>query len=1610
MTSEWRVAIELGARSGAIQAEAAARALRQIEANASAALTSAQVAAWAGVTAEVVRDLLVIARGARQTMPTVGFTEEGTSAPSRTGQGALSTPSVVQGKGSPPAADPPTMRVSQWRVQEAALANRTDWKIGDTVLGLYDVISVLGEGGMGKVYRVRHRQWNVDLAVKCPRPEVFFRAEGKDDFIREAETWIDLGVHPHIATCYYVRTVEEVPRIFAELVEGGSLQRWIRERKLGDPAAILDVAIQSAWGLEASHRKGIVHQDVKPANILMMKDGTAKVTDFGLARARAAVEGASKVAHAGPLVSVAGMTPAYASPEQARSQRLTLHTDMWSWGVTVLEMFVGEVTWVTGVVAPMLLKALLEKKPETLQGPPMPKGLAELLERCFRSEPSQRWGDMGEVAERLHEVYRKETGHPFPRPKPHEVQGRGDTLNNRAVSLLDLGQVERAEVLLADALRACPGHLEATYNSSLLHWRTGKKTDEAVLQALATQASPEAAVCRGLLHLERGDSEEAVRELGAATAALPDRGDVWTSFGLAHLSIGKASEAKHALDRAARLGWALGDVASMSVARMSERRTGLTRVLPPCAHDITALAFAKDGRTVAAGTSRGSVLLWDSSKEGPVRTCRLKDRPLLAVSFDAQGERVFAGGEEGTVDVLDVASGKPLASVQGRSMRIRCVALDRSSESALLCDRDGKLTLLNLKEAGARAHGWRGAHVAGQAIALSPGAALAVSAGGNQLRLWDLALESEIASAAGPEADATCLAISSDGRDLLSGATDGSLRVWDLKTLKCRRALVGHRGGVKAVAFLGGNKRAVTAGADGTLRVWNLATGSCLRTLGSGEGEIGALAASADGGSVASGGRDRTLRLWHVAGGGIREAPFVLCRPRPAAEEARDDQSFQDLLRQADAAQKAGNPAEAYRLIRSALALPGFERSMEARERLRLLAPRAHRRTPSGAWERTDSLGGQALITAVAMTKDAKTAMVAEGARIQVWDLHGGGSRKSVDLQARRATRITGSHNAKWIYAAVDDEAIHRAEVATGKATPISSGRPLGKVLSLVLLPDQRTLAVATAEPAFLLLDAARGTVLRRFHVESAITDICPSPDGKLLASAGLDGSVNIWDTGASFPIRTFRTAGGAASRVIFSPVGGYVAAGYRDGSVRLGDLRSGQEIAEFAGTKSPVLDLALTPDGVFLLVAHEDGTITTWSVAERRVIHSFRLHARAISAAVFAKDGSLMLAANKSRGLSLLELDWDLEFPCGDRDERDAEAARAHDAPWKGPKSFKWQLLRLGGWLRRYGRTVSIAAVLCVASLAFGVYEWTRVPSVASLQEQMVDDPRRAVSGLLDVLHRGDPFERKNAISIILSTKDVTLDHRAILRDALPLLRAALNDEVPEVRLMTMDLLGRMGADAVDAVPDLCRAVISPEKQTSSSASRALVTVCQASERAREQVTREPNVQVRLAIIRSAYGANDIPTLAEFLSDPDSSVRSEATQRLSNFDYCFFNQGHGLPAAAWGLLSQANRQGKILLLDFYGAWCPWCLKMDVTLADAEVKSRLRGQFSYYKLDIGRFERFQGCMATFKVTGVPCLIAFSADGAVLDRQDGYVDVARFTVFLTRVAEMNAPKR
>ena len=312
-----------------------------------------------------------------------------------------------------------------------------EWESGQVILGEYAIEKELGRGGMGRVWLVKSNSTGRRFAVK----QALIRDEKhRKAFLTELQTWIDLPEHPNIVPCRFFRTVGDEIVIFADYVEGGSLADWIAKGKLTGLEQILDVAIQFAWGLHAIHERGLIHQDVKPGNVLMTLEGVPMVTDFGLARARLRAADGAFVSPALPpgqqsvLVSFGGMTPAYASPEQQSGKPLSRKTDIWSWGVSVLDMFMGGVSCPHGGhIASDVLEEFSAASQEDQGLPEMPREVADVLSRCFGQDPSARWPTTRDAASRIVSVYTDFVGRPYGRVEHtvKEAERSGASLDRR---------------------------------------------------------------------------------------------------------------------------------------------------------------------------------------------------------------------------------------------------------------------------------------------------------------------------------------------------------------------------------------------------------------------------------------------------------------------------------------------------------------------------------------------------------------------------------------------------------------------------------------------------------------------------------------------------------------------------------------------------------------------------------------------------------------------------------------------------------------------------------------------------------------------------------------------------------------------------------------------------------------------------------------------------------------------------------------------------------------------------------------------------------------------------------------------------------------------------
>ena len=1189
-----------------------------------------------------------------------------------------------------------------------------DWVIGDVLLDLYEVRGVLGQGGMGRVYRVHHRVWGVDLAVKTPLPTVLEAAGGMEAFEREAETWVRLGLHPHVLTCHYVRRVDGLPRLFAECAEGGSLHEAIRAGDLSDAATILDLAVQVAWGLHHAHESGLVHQDVKPANVMLGGDGLAKVTDFGLAHAKPVVIAPGAGSGTVLVAGGGGGTPAYMSPEQSAGAALTRRSDLWSWGLVVLEMFAGERTWASGLAA---LDALREHVAhgDRPGRPCLPGEVAALLRSCFRDDPGERPHTMLDAAEVLTDAYAGVTGRPYPRTRPRGGAETADSLCNRGVSLLDLARTEEALDAWRAALARHPHHLETTWNTLRREWEEARLPEADLRSRLEAAHRAEGAPARGHLIVGRallalGDGrgararlEEAVR---AGERSLDARRDLLAAR-CADLGRTPDPSAWEGVRDEARQLLREGDsdpgtvlALSLAAERLGDGREAgrvhaelharqgvvpaslgeaLAAWLPACELEGelkgvaggSRLAVASKAPWAALGTSDGSVrLLRADSLESPSGPLQLPG-PLLALAVSPDGALLVA-----------MVDGAGLTLVEARSRRMRSLgALGAGLVKALAFSADGRFVLAGAADRTVRVH--------------------------------DLVASGTPRVLRGEGGGVTCVAGSPDGRLLAAGHQEGVVRVWDLAKAAAVGEVSGHHGRVDALVFTGAGKVA-SAGEDGTIRVFS--AGSEPRVLRGHDGPVTSLALSADGSTLASGGADRTVRAWDLtrlcpvgvtrldgavqdlgavagrpallvaAGNSLHRLllparrrplpPFALARPVAAAVAVQRRSGVGERLAEAERRLGSGDAAGAWGLVREVRATPGYERSPEAL----VLGDRLLAALPRGrlleAWESgAAATAGAACLSLCALDGGGVLAGGVDG-RTWLWVGPGAVPRECPGHEGG----VTGL------------ALVGRGVVSAGRDGAVRLRDATGETVATLAEAGEPVTAMATAGRGLVLLARLDGS-LEFLDVQSrevgrlALTDPAPAlalfPSEAYALCAGSDRGLRVVDVRTRQAVGLLEGHGDEIGALAVSPDERAMASADASGQVRLWTPDGWRLRRLLARTGPPVTALTFSPDGRHLAAAARDGSLRVWDIAAGPPVVSLAVPA-GLGALAWSPAGHVLFAGLDDGGLRAFRTEWDLSSPDQHAEGRAAAflavALRAAgDAAGVDPSSLATDLARRG-------------------------------------------------------------------------------------------------------------------------------------------------------------------------------------------------------------------------------------------------------------------------------------------------------------------------------------------
>jgi serine/threonine-protein kinase len=252
--------------------------------------------------------------------------------------------------------------------------------------GPYRVIELLGTGGMGRVYRAIDEALQREVALKTLLPALAADADFVTRFTREARAAASLN-HPNITQIYATGQEGPIPFFAMELIRGRSLENVTRERGPLDPMVAAGYIMQAAAGLRHAARKGLIHRDVKPSNLMLTEDGSVKVTDFGLAKA------ARADSHLTATGEVLG-SPGYISPEQAQGQPVDHRSDIYSLGATFYHLVTGRLPFQAPTAVAMILKHMNEplRSPRAINAA-IPFPVAAIVQKMMAKRPAERFQD-----------------------------------------------------------------------------------------------------------------------------------------------------------------------------------------------------------------------------------------------------------------------------------------------------------------------------------------------------------------------------------------------------------------------------------------------------------------------------------------------------------------------------------------------------------------------------------------------------------------------------------------------------------------------------------------------------------------------------------------------------------------------------------------------------------------------------------------------------------------------------------------------------------------------------------------------------------------------------------------------------------------------------------------------------------------------------------------------------------------------------------------------------------------------------------------------------------------------------------------------------------------
>lgn len=1073
---------------------------------------------------------------------------------------------------------------SQWQPEWAAPPPKT--AIVPEIAG-YEILGVLGRGGMGVVYKARHVQLNRLVALKMILAGGHAGPEQRERFLVEARAVARLQ-HPHIVQIHEIGEHEGQPYFSLEFVDGGSLARHLdgTPQPPSDAARLVEVLAQAT---HVAHQKGIVHRDLKPANILLslrrdlrastnvlpapslrLNQCMPKITDFGLAKQLDDESGQTRTG------AVMG-TPSYMASEQAegRIHDIGARTDVYALGAILYEMLTGRPPFKAATVLETLEQVrTVEPVPPSRLQPNLPRDLETICLKCLEKELHKRYFSAEALTEDLHRF-----------------------LNGEPIQARPVGQSERmlkwakrqpmvAALLAAFLLTLSCGTAVATYfaikadlrareatNNETLARQEKDRADEQTREAQKNARKAKEQKDRADRETKRAqeDSLAARRHLYVAQMNLAQRD--WENADidrLLQLLDAQRPEQTGGIDLRSfewYYWWRLCHSAMMTLTGQGG--------------EVRSVCHSRDGKLLASASDDGTIWTWEASTGKPLLIFKGHQKAVNCAVFSPDSRFLASCSGDGTIKLWDIAADKEIHTFRGHAASVAGVAFAPDGKSLVSGSDDMTIKIWDVTS-GKEMRTIKGHSGKVTGVAFSPdGHSLASSSTDFTAKVWDVAVGTELLSLNSHISDVLCVAYSPDGKRLATGSLwdKNRVKIWDLSSGKDMVTIQGHTWPVHSVCFSPDGRRLVTASRDRTMKVWNVETGQELHVYKGHTHSLSNVCYSPDGQRLVSSG-GLTVKVWNASMAPDEHRGSNQTEPITGVAFSPDSKLFASPYRD--------NQVTVHDLATFKIG--------------------------------TTLKGHKGRVNRLAFSPDGRfVATASEDHTATIWNVQTGNEIQTFTGHRGPVTCVSFSPDGKSVVSSAMDNSVIVWETRTGKQRMTFKGHT-GPVFRCSFSPDGKSIASLGARKKetdgfglghLLLWSAETGErILAPISIDillNTAVGLAFCSEGKLIASTPATGGIRIWDTKSGKSVHFFQSRG-LHSDVAFASDGRRLISSSQDAIVRIWDMTTGTEILTLKGHGNSLQCVAFSPDGKHVAAGSTlsffeiwDATLPTWITPIRR-------------------------------------------------------------------------------------------------------------------------------------------------------------------------------------------------------------------------------------------------------------------------------------------------------------------------------------------------------------------------------------------------------------------------